>query len=159
MKRLPVRLVFAGLLMISLLAVPALAQDRPAPDRPADERHGPLAAILRCLSVLDLSDSQKESIGQFLESEKPILRSLQAELAADLQKLRAALAATPSDPCVVGALLLEVEADKNAIRAELEKIKSTIESMLTPEQKAKFAGCLEAPRGRRAAPAGVGESD
>jgi Spy/CpxP family protein refolding chaperone len=159
MKRLPLKLGLAGLLMISLFAVPALAQDRPAPNRPADERHGPLAAILRCLSVLDLSDSQQESIGQFLESEKPILRSLHEELAADLQKLRAALAATPQDPCAIGAALLEVEADKNAIRAELEKIKSTIESMLTLEQKAKFAGCLEAPRVRRAPAGGAVESD
>lgn len=159
MKRVPFRLVIAGLLAISLFAVPSLAQDRPTPDRPADERHGPLAAILRCLSVLDLADSQKESIGQFLESEKPILRSFHEELASDLQKLRAALAATPPDPCAVGAALLEVEADKNAIRAELEKIKSTIVSMLTPEQKAKFAGCLEAPRVRRSVDAGAGTSD
>jgi Spy/CpxP family protein refolding chaperone len=157
MKRLPVQLVFAWLLMISLLAVPSLAQDRPAPNRPGGD--GPLAAILRCLSVLDLSDSQKESIGRFLESEKPILRSLQAELRADAEKLRAALAATPPDPCAVGAALLEVEADKSAIHAELEKIKSTIGSMLTPEQKAKYEGCLEAPRVGRAAAAEAGESD
>lgn len=159
MKRRPVQLAFVCLLMISLLAVPSLAQDRPVPDRPGDGRHGLLGAILRCLSILDLSDSQKESIGQFLESEKPILRSLQAELLADKEKLRAALAATPPDPCAVGAALLEVEADKRAIHSELEKIISTIGSFLTPEQKAKFSGCLAAPRVGRDVAAGTGASD
>ena len=159
MKRRPVQLAFVCFLMISLLAVNSLAQDRPAPERPGDGRHGFLGAILRCLSILDLSESQKESIGQFLESEKPILRSLQAELLADKEKLRAALAATPPDPCAVGAALLEVEADKRAIHSELEKIISTIGSFLTPEQKAKFSGCLAAPRVGRDVAAGTGASD
>lgn len=147
------RVLTIAAVAVLLVAAPlAQAQDNPAP------QHG--GKFLKCLSILNLSDAQKADIKEILDAEKPILQGLAATLRTDAAALKAALQATPPDGCAIGNALLKVHADKVAIRTELEKIKTNVEAVMTPEQKAKFEGCLQSPRngGNDALP-GEGESD
>lgn len=152
----------AGIALAAVLALPAPAQDRGAIEvavRPAAAPAGallgrdrdPLADFLHCLRVLNLSDAQRAAIQQFLEGEKPTLQSLHETIQADRLTLRADANATPPDPCKVGADFLKVVEDRKAIRAEIGKVKDFIESQVTPEQKARFEGCLLGPGARTAA--------
>lgn len=143
-----------GFALAALVSLPAFAQDRgpvePAA-RPAVSPAGPfidrdpLADLLHCLRVLDLTEAQKTAIRQFIGGEKPTLQSLLDTLKTDLQTLKTDADATPPNACTVGSDYLKVASDREAIRAEAGKIKDFIGSQLTPEQKAKLEGCL---RGR-----------
>jgi hypothetical protein len=103
----------------------------------------PLRDLIRCLRVLDLSDAQKAAIQQFIDGEKPSLQTLHDTIKADRQTLRTDASATPPDPCKVGNDFLAVRADRQAIGAEIDKIKAFIESQLTDVQKARFEGCIK----------------
>ncbi|HMM34364.1 MAG TPA: Spy/CpxP family protein refolding chaperone, partial [Thermoanaerobaculia bacterium] len=107
---------------------------------------GPLAGYLRCLGIVGLTDAQKADVKSLLEAAKPEMEALREALKADRATLRTALAATPPDPCAVGTALLEVEADVKAIRESTKELRTAIEALLTPVQKAKLEGCLKAPR-------------
>jgi Spy/CpxP family protein refolding chaperone len=101
--------------------------------------------FLRCLAILDLTDAQKADIKALVVAETATLKGLHDTLATDRQALVAALGATTPDACAVGAALLKVHADREAIRAELAKIATGVESLLTAEQKTRFEGCVQAP--------------
>ena len=138
----------AAALALALVAAPVLAVDRPAagPAPEAQAPHGPLAGYLRCLHIVDLTDVQKADVKALLEAARPKLEALHVTLRADREALRAAVAATPPDPCLVGAAFLKVEADVKAIGEELKALRTAIEALLTAEQKAKLEGCMRAPR-------------
>jgi hypothetical protein len=138
-----------------VFCLPALSQQRepvlgplgPAPSAAApafDRDRDGLRDVLRCLRVLDLTDAQKAAIQQFLDTEKPTLQALHDTLKADRQILLADASTTPPDPCKVGTDFLAVRADRQAIHAEIEKIKDFIGSQLTDVQKARFEGCIRA---------------
>ena len=131
----------AAALALALAAAALLAVDAPAA-----APKGPVATYLRCLGVVGLTDAQKADVKALLEAAKPKLDALHATRKADREALRAAITATTPDPCAIGAALLKVEADTKAIGAELKTLFTAIEALLTPEQKAKLAGCLEAPK-------------
>ena len=132
----------AAALALALVAGPLLALDAPPPPGP----QGPLAGYLRCLGIVGLTDAQKADVRALLEAAKPEMEALRESLKADRAALRTALAATPPDPCAVGAAVLEVEADMKAIREATKELRTAIEALLTPVQKAKLEGCLKAPR-------------
>lgn len=132
--------VVAALVVAVLAAGPALAQEKPGPPP-----KGPIAHLLRCLSIVDLTDTQKQQVRAILEAEKPVMEGLHQQLRTDAQALQAALQANPPVACTVGDAFLKVHADRAAIRAELEKIKTAVEAVLTPEQVARLNGCLQAP--------------
>lgn len=134
----------AAALALVLVAGPLLALD--APPGPPPGPQGPLAGYLRCLGIVGLTDAQKADVRSLLEAAKPGMEALRESLKADRAALRTALAANPPDPCAVGAALLEVEADVKAIREATKELRTAIEALLTPEQKAKLEGCLKAPR-------------
>lgn len=134
-----------GALAAVLAASPILAAEQ-APAAQA-AKNGPIARLLRCLSILDLTDTQKADIKAIFDREKPVLEGLLAQLKTDGEALKAALAATPADPCAIGAAMLKVRADRNAIADELKAIKTDVEATLTPEQVAKLHGCLLATAG------------
>lgn len=138
----------AAALAFALVAAPLLAVDRPAaaPAPEGQAPHGPLAGYLRCLHIVDLTDVQKADVRTLLEAARPKLEALHVTLRADREALRAAVTATPPDPCVVGAAFLKVETDVKAIGEELKALRTAIEALLTPEQKAKLEGCLKAPK-------------
>jgi Spy/CpxP family protein refolding chaperone len=142
-----------GLALAALISLAAFAQERSPVEtvtRPvaagAFIDRDPLADFIHCLRVLNLTEAEKTAIRQFIDGEKPTLQSLHETLKTDRQSLKADASAVPPDPCKVGADFLKVVSDRQAIRAELDKIKDFIESQLTAEQKARFEGCLEGPR-------------
>lgn len=148
--------VVAALVIGVLAAGPALAQAKPeGPPK------GPIGHLLKCLSIVDLTDAQKQQIRTILETEKPVMEGLVQQLRTDAQALQAAMEANPPVACTVGDAFLKVHADRVAIRAELQKIKTAVDAVLTPEQVAKLNGCLQAPRDKAEtdeAEAGDGEA-
>lgn len=146
MKSLTRTTVFTLVLLFT--AGLALAQTQPPlnGNGPGNPQGGPGNPIMRCLQILDLSVDQKAQIKGILESSGPALKALHETLAADRQALKAAIEAVPQDACAIGNALIKVQVDEKAIRTELGKVKVAIEAVLTTEQKAKLAGCLEAPK-------------
>lgn len=134
----------AAALVAVLAAPPAFAAD-PAP--PAAAPAGPIAHLLKCLTIVDLTDTQKAQIKAILQAEKPVMEALLAELKTDRQAMKAALEANPVDPCAVGAAAIALHTDRQALGAELKSIRTQVEATLTAEQIAKLHGCLHAPRG------------
>jgi Spy/CpxP family protein refolding chaperone len=144
----------SGFALALLVSLPAFAQDRgpvePAA-RPAASPAGafiardPLADFTHCLRILDLTEAQKTAIREFIGGEKPTLQSLHEALRTDRQTLEADASATQPERCKVGDDFLKVVSDREAIRAEIGKIRAFVESQLTPEQKARFEGCLRGP--------------
>jgi len=135
----------AAALALALVAAPLLAVDAPAAGAPAVPQ-GPLAGYLRCLGIVGLTDIQKADVKALLVAAKPELDALHATLKTDREALRAAVTAPTPDPCAVGTALLKVEADVKAIGEALKELRTAIEALLTPEQKAKLEGCLKAPK-------------
>ena len=134
----------AAALALALVAAPLLAVETPA--GPAAAPKGPLAGYLRCLRIVDLTDVQKADVRALVEAARPRLEALHATLRSDREALRAAVGAPTPDPCAIGTAFLKVEADVKAIGEELKALRTAIEALLTPEQKAKLEGCLRAPR-------------
>ena len=134
----------AAALALALVAAPLLAVDAPAGPPPGPK--GPLGGYLACLRIVDLTEVQKADVKALVEASRPKLEALHATLKIDREALRAAVTAATPDPCAVGRALLKVEADLKAIGDELKALRTAIEALLTPEQKAKLEGCLKAPR-------------
>lgn len=132
----------AALAFLSLaLALPGLAQEDPA-SRPHPGRH----RFRECLSILNLSDQQKADILGVLEEARPALEADLAAVKAARETLRADLDAPNPEACIIGADALAVKAAVETLRQEREGVRTSIEATLTPEQKARFEGCLDAPR-------------
>ncbi|MFA6955087.1 MAG: periplasmic heavy metal sensor [Thermoanaerobaculia bacterium] len=149
MKSLSKYTVFALVLLFT--AGIALAQPQPPGNGNGQPpqggpQAGPGHPMLRCLSIVNLTEDQKTQIKAILDAAQPTLKALNETLATDRQALRAAIEATSQDACAIGTALIKVQTDEKAIRAELEKTKASIEALLTTEQKLKLAGCLEAPK-------------
>ena len=136
----------AAVLALALVAAPLLAVDRPAPPTGAQGPQGPLAGYLRCLHIVGLTEIQKADVKALLEASKPEMEALHEALKTDREALHAAVTATNPEPCVIGAAFLKVEADVKAIGEALKELRTAIEKLLTPEQKAKLEGCLKAPK-------------
>lgn len=130
-------------------AAPAFAQ--PGPPGPpagpmAHRAHHPFAHILRCLAVVNLTDAQKDEIRAVLEAARPEAEAIAARLRADREALKAEIEKTPPDPCAVGSAALQLHSDREAARALFQTVRDAVLALLTPEQKARLAGCLEAPK-------------
>lgn len=152
MKSLTRYSVFALVLLFT--AGLALAQPQPPANGPGPgngqgnppPQAGPGNPLLKCLQIVNLSEDQKTQIKGILEAAAPGIKVLHETLAADRQALKAAFEAVPQDACAIGNAMLKIQADEKALRAEHEKVKASIEAILTAEQKTKLAGCLEAPK-------------
>jgi len=138
----PSLVVLAAAVAALTAAAPALAQAGPPgpPTGPvAGRAHHPFARILRCLGVVNLTDAQKADIKAVFEAAKPEAEAIAAKLKAEIEK-------TPADPCAVGSAALQLHADRESAKALFETVRDAVLALLTPEQKAKLAGCLEAPK-------------
>jgi Spy/CpxP family protein refolding chaperone len=128
-------------LTAALAAAPLLAQPGPG-------RGGRMGGMLRhALASLDLTQDQKDKIHAVLDAERPAMQALREQMRTDAKALRAT-ADSSSDPATVGKAFLKVKADREAMKAERQKIRTQIESYLTPEQKSKLDGFLSAVRAR-----------
>lgn len=140
LRRKPAALIL-GAALLSALALPAFAQTAAFEDE-----HHPFRHLLRCLSVVNLTDSEKADIKAILEAAKPQAETILATLKADREKLAADLAKNPPDPCAVGADALQLHTDREAARTFFEGVRDQVLAVLTPAQRAKVEGCLAALR-------------
>jgi Spy/CpxP family protein refolding chaperone len=123
----------------------------------AGREGAPGGGLRAALATLDLSDAQKEKVRQLLESERPKYEGLRQEGRAARQALRAAAESPNADPAAVGAAFLKVRAHAKTMKVEREASKVKIEALLTPEQRGRLEGWLEAHRQMRRGPgAGMG---
>jgi len=131
---------FAASAFLALaFARPGLSQA--TPETPRVGRH----RFRECLSILDLTDQQKTDILAVVDAAKPALEADVAAVKAARETLRADLAAPSPDACTIGADALAVQAAVDTLRQARDGVRAAIEAALTPEQKTRFEGCLDAP--------------
>ena len=133
----------AALLMAGALAAgTAFAQAQPAPGRLA-------RGIRAAMAILDLTDAQKDQVKAIFASHKDEAMAFHAQAKADRAALKAAASAANPDAKLVGAAFLKVRADAEAAKAKMAAVKTEIDAVLTPEQRAKLDGWIAAHRQQR----------
>jgi periplasmic protein CpxP/Spy len=139
------RLFGATTLLVAgaLAAGTAIAQAQPAPGRFA-------RGIRAAMATLDLTDAQKTQVKAIFASHKDEGMAFRAQAKADREALKAAASAVKPDPAVVGAAFLKVRADGQAAAAKMKAVRTEIDAVLTPEQRAKLDGWIAAHRQQRA---------
>ncbi len=145
MRRRALCRIVSGLVLV-WLALPLRASDRLSvvtADR-AGEGARRIGLLLRCLSILDLTDQQKADIRAIAESAKPSLQADAQAAKTARQKLQEDLSGASIDPCVVGQDFLALHGDLEKLRADLASVRDQIEAQLTADQKAKLEGCVQA---------------
>jgi Spy/CpxP family protein refolding chaperone len=138
--------ILGAICAFALVAGPAFAQNGPPPPGPGagyGPGHGPGATLRHCLKILNLSDDQKAQIFDYLDSQKTVLQGLHDAARADREALRQLLEAQPQDACAIGSAAIQVKSDRDAVRTEIQTVRATIESYLTPDQATRFEGCLD----------------
>jgi len=93
------------------------------------------SGILRGLSKLNLTESQKNDVRQILDSRKATFESLHERARANWDALRTVSESQAPDTSAVGAAFLKLRASRQALRAERESAMQKIRSHLTTEQK------------------------
>jgi Spy/CpxP family protein refolding chaperone len=91
--------------------------------------------ILRGLSRLNLTDSQKSDVQQILGSRKATFQTLRDQASVNRNALRTISAGSAPDPAAVGAAFLKLRASRQALRAERESAMQQIRSVLTTDQQ------------------------
>jgi Spy/CpxP family protein refolding chaperone len=91
--------------------------------------------ILRGLSKLNLTESQKNDVRQILDSRKATFQSLHDQSRANWDALRTVSESQTPDTSAVGAAFLKLRASRQALRAERESAMQEIRSHLTTEQQ------------------------
>ena len=138
--------ILAAAVAVLTAAAPAFSQTAaPAPPGP-DRAHHPFAHVVRCLAVVNLTDAQKADIKAVIEAARPEAEAIAAKLKTDREALKSEVEKNPPDPCAVGNAFLQLHADRATAKALFDRVKDAVLALLTPEQKAKLAGCLEAPK-------------
>ena len=118
---------------------------------------GMRGGMLRGLSRLDLTETQKADIKRIMESRHAALEPLRERFQADREALRAAAEAPSPDPSAVGAAFLRVRANGETMRAERQKTMEEVRAVLTNEQREKFDAMKENFRGRHRGMGGRGK--
>lgn len=101
------------------------------------------------LAQVGLTPGQKAHIRALLTKERPALMSLRGQQQISAAALQAVLQAPNPDPAAVGNALLKLRADRMAVRAEMKNVRKQTMAVLTPTQKAKLNGYLDALRTMR----------
>lgn len=137
-----------SLFAVALLLVPAaFAQRARAVRFPVSVTAGASfdpSTLGPCMVLLNLSEAEKTQIQQIITAEQPTLDTLGSQLKTDEAALSAAAALGSSNACNIGTAYLKVDSDQAAITAELQTIKTKVEAVLTPDEKARLDGCLAA---------------
>jgi Spy/CpxP family protein refolding chaperone len=147
------KILMIGSLALALPVGLAVAQPAPGPDPggpggPGGRMGmGPAQRVLRgALAQLDLSQEQKDKIKAVIEAEKAGMQTMGARHRADALTLRDLAAAAQPDPKAVGDAFLKVKQNREAAKAAREKVLGKIEAVLTPAQKARFQGYIQAAK-------------
>ena len=118
------------------------AQAQPAPGRFA-------RGVRAAMATLDLSDTQKDKVKAIFASHKDEGLAFHAQAKADREALKAAASAANPDPAAVGAAFLKVRANGEAVKSKMKAVRTEIDAVLTPEQRAKLDGWIAAHRQQR----------
>jgi Spy/CpxP family protein refolding chaperone len=152
MKKLSIKQLAPAVAMLLTLGV-TLAS---AEDFAGGGHRGMGGGIMRGLSRLDLTETQKTEIRRILESRHAALESLRSRVQADRDALRAAADAPSPDPAAVGAAFLRVRANGEVMRAERQKTMEEVRAVLTNEQREEFDAMRENFRDRHRGMGGRG---
>ncbi len=134
----------AAVVIAGVAASGALAE----PQRVTTGQRG--AAPFRvALAKAGLSAEQRERIRGIMSAERPSLEALRGKRLTSKAELDAALLAPNPDPTAVGNALLKTRADRQALRAEMEKVREQTVSVLTPDQRATLDGYVAGARASR----------
>jgi len=128
------------LLAGALAAGTALSQ--PAPGRFA-------RGIRAAMATLDLTDAQKDQVKAIFASQKDTAMAFHAQAKADREALKTAASAANPDPAAVGAAFLKVRANGEAVKSKMKAVRTEIDAVLTPDQRAKLDGWIAAHRQQR----------
>lgn len=94
--------------------------------------------MMRGLSRLDLTESQKADVKRIMESRKATFESLRDRAHSDWETLQNLSEGSAPDTSAVGAAFLKLRADREALRAERKSTMQEVRSILTTEQKEKL---------------------
>jgi len=130
----------AAALSLAVTAGTAAAQNGP--------RGGGRGMLRHAMASLDLSQDQKDKIQAVLQTAKPEMAPLRQQMRDDARALKSA-ADSGADAATVGQAFLKVRGDRQALKAERQKVRAQVEALLTPAQKTKLDGYLAAVKGRR----------
>lgn len=137
-------LILAGALAASsAFAQPAPGQG-PGPGRFA-------RGIRAAMATLDLTADQQTKIKAIFESHRDEGQAFRAQMEADRSALKAAASAATPDPTAVGQAFLKVQANRKTAAAKMKAVRTEIDTVLTPEQRAKLDGWIAAHRQQRRA--------
>ena len=145
MKRLTIKQLAPVAALLLTLGVTVASAD----DFGRGGHRGMRGGMMRGLSGLDLSESQKADIKRIMESRHAALESLRTRFEADREALRAAADAPSPDAAAVGAAYLRVRANGETMRAERQKTMEEVRAVLTNEQRQKFDTMKENFKERR----------
>jgi len=134
----------AAVVVAGVAASGALA----APQRPMAGQRG-AGPFRAALAKVGLSAEQRERIRGITSAERPSLEALRGKRLMSKAELDAALQASNPDPTAVGNALLRTKADREALRAEMKKLREQAVSVLTPDQRATLDGYLAGARAAR----------
>ena len=139
MKKSAVRqLAVATALLFTLGVALASAKD----GRHGHRKMGGLL-IMRELSRLDLTESQKTEVKRIMESRKATFESLRERARADREALQNVSEGSAPDTSAVGAAFLKLRSDREALRAERQSTMQEIRTILTADQKEKLDSMVQ----------------
>jgi Spy/CpxP family protein refolding chaperone len=131
--------VICAALFASLLAVPLAATETPSADKSdkamAEQGHHRAAGFMK--KKLGLSDEQAKKLETSWQERRKAVKPLMEQLRTALKKVHGELEIGASDKDIQAALD-QVEKTRGAIRAAAEQSKKTMDSILTPTQRAKM---------------------
>ncbi len=153
MKKLSIKQLAPMVAMLLTLGVTVAS----AGDFAGRGHRGMRGGMMKGLSQLDLSESQKADIKRIMESRHEAMKSLHERFQADRDALRAAAEANSPDPAAVGAAYLRVQANGETMRAERMKTREEVRAILTNEQREKFDSMKENMKSRRGNKGGRGK--
>ena len=132
-KKIARQLAAATALLFTLGVALASAQD----GRHEQGKRGGGFGMMRGLSRLNLTDSQKADVQRIMDSRKATFQSLRDRAHSDWEVLQNLSEGSAPDTSAVGAAFLKVRADREALRAERKSAMQEVRSILTTEQKGK----------------------
>jgi Spy/CpxP family protein refolding chaperone len=127
------------MLFASLLAIPLSASAAPKThdDSKTEAKPGHHRMSERMKEKLDLTEDQAKKLEAAWQEHREAAKPLREKMHQALRKVHGALEMEASDQDIQAALD-QVEKARGALRADSDKLKKTMEALLTPTQRAKM---------------------
>jgi Spy/CpxP family protein refolding chaperone len=129
---------------LTLLVLPVAAQAQRGPANPADVLSNPRALA----RYLRLTPDQIRTTQQLFTDLRKAVEPLRQNAKTLADTYKAALAATPQNPCAIGDAAIAVYNNNQRIKAAFEDFDTRFSAILTPEQLARYEALKEVAGGR-----------